>query len=87
MSPPRLPKLLLFPLAALALATAFCLPSARAFVVLGTGSSALLGGDLTDPEDNGNDTSASGTNFNWLSTAASSENNFGSEGALDVFDN
>ena len=34
-----------------------------------------------------NDSTASGTNFNWVSTAASSENNFGGEGALDVFDN
>lgn len=56
-----------------------------ALTVLGTGSGALLGGDLTDPENDGND--SNGTGFNWLSTAASSENNFGGEGALDVFDN
>lgn len=56
-----------------------------ALTVLGTGSGALLGGDLTDPENDGND--SNGTGFNWLTTAASSENNFGGEGALDVFDN
>ena len=59
--------------------------SLQALTVLGTGTGALLGGDLTDPEDDGNDSNGSG--FNWLSTAASSENNFGGEGALDVFDN
>ena len=59
--------------------------SLQALTVLGTGTGALLGGDLTDPEDDGNDGNGSG--FNWLSTAASSENNFGGEGALDVFDN
>ena len=60
-------------------------PPAAALTVLGTGTAALLGGDLTDPENDGND--ATGTGFNWVSTAASSENYFGSEGALDVFDN
>ena len=60
-------------------------PSLQALTVLGTGTGALLGGDLTDPENDGNDSNGSG--FNWLSTAASSENNFGGEGALDVFDN
>jgi hypothetical protein len=69
-----------------AICLAFALPAAHAITVLGTGNSALLGGDLTDPEDDGNDSSPSGSNFNWLSTAASSENNFGDEGALDVFD-
>ena len=60
-------------------------PSLPALTVLGTGTGALLGGDLTDPENDGDD--ATGNGFNWLSTAASSENNFGGEGALDVFDN
>ncbi|MFT5524912.1 MAG: hypothetical protein ACI9HK_002876, partial [Pirellulaceae bacterium] len=53
--------------------------------VLGVGTGSLLGGDLTDPENDGVDSSAS--NFNWVSTAASSENNFSNEGALNVFDN
>jgi hypothetical protein len=62
---------------------------------------ALLGGDLTDPEDDGveGDTvpadgdipQTAGTNFNWISIAASSEEYFGnfggSEGFFDVFDN
>ena len=45
---------------------------AQAYTVLGTGSGALLGGDLTDPENNGVD--GSNTNWNWTSINASSEN-------------
>ncbi len=60
-------------------------PAAAALTVLGAGTAALLGGDLTDPENDGND--ATGAGFNWVSTAASSENYFGNEGALDAFDN
>ena len=55
--------------------------------ILGTGTSALLGGDLTDPEDDGNDGTASGSNFNWVSINASSKNTFSGEGAYNVFDN
>ena len=58
---------------------------APAFTILGSGTSALLGRDLTDPENNGVD--GSGTNFNWLSIVASSENYWTSEGAFNVFDN
>jgi hypothetical protein len=61
----------------------------------------LLEGDLTDPENDGveGDTipadgdipQTAGTNFNWISIAASSEEYFGnfggSEGSFDVFDN
>ncbi len=58
---------------------------------LGTGTAALLGGDLTDPENNGSDATSAGTGFNWASITASSEAYFhGSgnvEGAFDVFDN
>jgi methionine-rich copper-binding protein CopC/uncharacterized protein YhjY with autotransporter beta-barrel domain len=55
--------------------------------ILGTGTGALLGGDLTDPEDDGNDGTASGSNFNWVSINASSKNTFSGEGAYNVFDN
>lgn len=55
--------------------------------ILGTGTGALLGGDLTDPEDDGNDGTASGSNFNWVSIKASSKNTFSGEGAYNVFDN
>ena len=55
--------------------------------ILGTGTSALLGGDLTDPEDDGNDGTASGSNFNWVSINASSKKTFSGEGAYNVFDN
>lgn len=63
--------------------------SSNGFAVtsLGTGSGALLGGDLTDPEDDIDDSTTAGANFNWISATASSEPNFGGEGAFDVFDN
>jgi hypothetical protein len=55
----------------------------------------LIGGDLTDPEDDGIDTEdTAGTNFNWVSIASSSKSFFtdatvgvSNEGAFDVFDN
>jgi len=53
--------------------------------ILGTGTSALIGGDLTDPENNGVD--GSNTNWNWTSIQASVENYWSSEGAYNVFDN
>ncbi|MFP6899186.1 MAG: LamG-like jellyroll fold domain-containing protein, partial [Roseibacillus sp.] len=62
---------------------------------LGTGTGALLGGDLTDPEDNGIQGNVPGDwstlNWNWVRISASGENYFGnfggSEGAYDIFDN
>lgn len=60
---------------------------------LGTGDSALLGGDITDYENNGNDGTAAGSGFDWQSINATSENYFSNpapnqnEGAYDVFDN
>ena len=53
--------------------------------ILGTGTGALIGGDLTDPENNGVD--GSDTNWNWTSILASEENYWSSEGAYNVFDN
>ncbi|MFP6864869.1 MAG: discoidin domain-containing protein, partial [Roseibacillus sp.] len=64
---------------------------------LGTGTGALRGGDLTDPEDDGVEGNVpvdgdwSTLNWNWVSIQASEENYFGnfggSEGAYDLFDN
>jgi hypothetical protein len=49
---------------------------------------ALLGGDLTDPENDGSDALAEGTGFNWVSATASSKPDFrAAEGALNIFDN
>ncbi|MCW1923595.1 discoidin domain-containing protein [Luteolibacter arcticus] len=51
---------------------------------------ALLGSDLTDPENNGNDTTPNGTNFNWSSISASTNGTFlgaNGEGAYSIFDN
>ena len=55
----------------------------------------LVGGDLTDPEDDGIDVEdTAGTNFDWLGITASSEEYFtdataggSNEGAFDIFDN
>lgn len=55
----------------------------------------LLGGDLTDPEDDGIDTeNTAGENFNWVSITSSEKAYFSdttaggvNEGAFDVFDN
>ena len=60
----------------------------NARVILGTGTSSLIGGDLTDPEDDGIDgTDGAAGNWNWTSILASSENAWISEGAYNVFDN
>jgi len=53
--------------------------------ILGTGASALVGGDLTDPEDDGVD--GAHTNWNWSSISASSEPKWTAEGSYNVFDN
>ena len=53
--------------------------------VLGTGAAALIGGDLTDPEDDGVD--GENTNWNWTSISASSEEKWTHEGSFNVFDN
>ena len=73
-------------------------PQSKPAVTVVTIIDGLIGGDLTDPEDDGIDgptipgvPQTAGTNFNWLSISASSENYFGdfggSEGAFDIFDN
>jgi hypothetical protein len=61
------------------------LPAANAFTVLGAGTTALLGGDLTDPENNGSD--VSGGNFNWVTINSSSEPYWNAEGSFNIFDN
>ena len=53
--------------------------------VLGTGTSALVGDDLTDPENDGVD--GAHTNWNWSSISASSEPRWTGEGSYNVFDN
>ncbi|MFP6857611.1 MAG: discoidin domain-containing protein, partial [Roseibacillus sp.] len=72
-------------------------PAVPQITSLGTGTGALRGGDLTDPEDDGVegvvpvDGDWSTLNWNWVSIQASEENYFGnfggSEGAYDLFDN
>ncbi|MBL49426.1 MAG: hypothetical protein CMP28_10800 [Roseibacillus sp.] len=60
-------------------------PPTHASEILGIGTGALLGGDLTDPEDDGSPDA--NTNYNAV-FASSSKQNFGPpEGAFNVFDN
>lgn len=59
---------------------------------LGTGTGALVGGDITDPENDIDDTVPGGANFNWITATATSEPDFSpggptNEAAFDIFDN
>ncbi len=61
------------------------IPMAQAEEVLGTGKESLLGGDLTDPEDDGAPDADQGYNATFTS---SEEPGFGGgEFAFNVFDN
>ena len=76
-------------------------PNSKSVVATVTLIDGLLGGDLTDPEDDGVDgetifadgdnPQTAGENFNWISITANAEEYFGnfggSEGSFDVFDN
>jgi hypothetical protein len=76
-------------------------PDSKSAVPTVTVIAGLIGGDLTDPEDDGveGDTilagvdtpQTAGTNFNWVSITASAEEYFhgfgGNEGSFDMFDN
>lgn len=67
-------------------------PNGTTVIILGTGTGALLQSDLTDPENNGNDSTPNGSNFNWVSINSSSKSFFhtadgGQAGAFDIFDN
>lgn len=58
--------------------------------ILGIGASALLGGDLTDPENDGKDClgCASDPSWNWVGITASNEPDFqGGENSFNIFDN
>jgi hypothetical protein len=57
--------------------------------ILGVGTEALLGSDLTDPENDGDETvGATDPSWNWREVTSSVESFFdGAEGAFNVFDN
>lgn len=58
--------------------------------ILGIGASALLGGDLTDPENDGVDKLGGATDpsWNWVGITASNEPDFeGGENSFNIFDN
>jgi hypothetical protein len=62
---------------------------ARTIEVLGTGTAALLGGDLTDPENDGNEAAGpSDPSWNWRAITSNIEAGFGGgEFAFNIFDN
>jgi len=70
---------------ALLVASFLLAPAAHAVVILGTGTGSLVGGDLTDPENNG----LADSNVNYDAVFRSSVEPFfgGGEGAFNVFDN
>lgn len=58
--------------------------------ILGTGAESLLGGDLTDPENDGEDAlgAATSATWNWASITSSHEPDFeGGENSFNIFDN
>ncbi len=58
--------------------------------ILGTGTQSLLGGDLTDPDNNGEDLEGSATSptWNWTEITSSHKPDFeGGENAFNIFDN
>ncbi len=58
--------------------------------ILGTGAASLIGGDLTDPENDGVDALGAATDpsWNWASIDASHEPDFeGGENSFNIFDN
>lgn len=69
---------------ALLLVTALFATGAQASVVRGTGTGALVGGDLTDPENNGNPDAYINYNAVFRSSDGSA---FYNEGPFNVFDN
>ncbi|MFT5190696.1 MAG: hypothetical protein ACI957_003732, partial [Verrucomicrobiales bacterium] len=59
-------------------------------VILGTGTESLLGGDLTDPENDGLDEAGAGMDpsWNWVAITGNIEDDFGDpEAAFNIFDN
>jgi hypothetical protein len=71
-------------LQALLVSAALLSSGANAASIRGTGTGALIGSDLTDPENNGNPNQ----NLNYNATFRANANaGFGGEGAFNVFDN
>lgn len=69
---------------ALLLLSAVLAGAAHASIVRGTGTAALVGGDLTDPENNGNPSSYQNYNAVFRSSDGAG---FNGEGPFNVFDN
>jgi hypothetical protein len=69
-------------------------PEGAVLTSLGGGTFALLGSDLTDPDDNIDDSTPEGNNFDWVAVTSSEKPFFGTgtvassqSGAYDLFDN
>lgn len=75
--------------------TAVSVPDGAVLTILGTGTAALLGADLTDPDNDLDDSTPEGAQFNWFTATATTKAFFGtgvqadatSMGAFDLFDN
>lgn len=63
---------------------ALMIPAANAATILGTGTASLLGGDLTDPEDDGD---GAGNNYNATFFASKEPGFGGGEFSFNVFNN
>lgn len=56
--------------------------------LLGTGTAALIGGDLTDPDNNGDESSPTDPSWNWESITSNNKPGFdGAELSFNIFDN
>ena len=56
--------------------------------ILGTGAAALIGGDLTDPDNNGDESNPTDPSWNWESITSNNEPGFGgAEFSFNIFDN
>jgi hypothetical protein len=56
--------------------------------LLGTGTAALLKGDVTDPDNNGNKAAGpTDPSWNWASITSNNKPAFGDDGAFNLFDN
>src|SRR5688572_10447711 len=76
---------ILLPASAIAIFSLQTQPAANAFTILGVGTGALLGSDLTDPENNGDP--EANANYNATFSASEEQGFGGGEAAFNVFDN
>lgn len=63
-------------------------PAETTEIAVGTGNAALVKGDVTDPENDGNKSAGpTDATWNWKSITANDKPAFGNDGAFNIFDN